>query len=98
MKHKLRFSFVVFLLLLLSAGASFAVVIPGHDGKELALSLIPDIVRHITGKTSGDLSMKKDSVFIYSAYGDSYIKELHSFNNDGSNNRLALFVINGALG
>ncbi len=87
MKHKMRFSFGVFLLLLLSAGASFAVAIPGHDGKELALSQIPDIVRHITGKTSGDLSMKKESLFIYSVGGNQH-KELYTFNNDGSPNRL----------
>ncbi|MBQ9573980.1 MAG: hypothetical protein IJR27_01740, partial [Synergistaceae bacterium] len=92
MKHKLRFSFGVFLLLLLSAGASFAVTVPGHDGTERELKYIPDIVRHVTGTTSGDLRMKKDSVFIYSVYPNAYIKELHSFNNDGSPNRLALLT------
>ena len=87
MKHKMRFSFGVFLLLLLSAGASFAVVVPGHDGTELALTQIPDIIRHVTGKTSGDLSMNKDSLFIYSVGGNQH-KELYSFNNDGSTNHL----------
>ncbi|MBQ3456212.1 MAG: hypothetical protein IJG36_07225 [Synergistaceae bacterium] len=67
MKHKLHFLLCVLLLLFVSAGTSFAVTVKGHDGTELALSQIPDIIRHVTGQTSGDFQFGKDSLYIYGA-------------------------------
>ena len=70
MKHKLHFLLCVLLLLFVSAGTSFAVTVKGHDGSELALSQIPDIIRHVTGQTSGDLSFGKDSLLVTLLNGD----------------------------
>ena len=70
MKHKLHFLLCVLLLLFVSAGTSFAVTVKGHDGTELALSQIPDIIRHVTGQTSGDLSFGKDSLLVTLLNGD----------------------------
>ncbi|MBQ9433052.1 MAG: hypothetical protein IJU26_02435 [Synergistaceae bacterium] len=55
MKSKLCLSFAVLMMILLNAGADLAsaVTVRGHDGSELALSQIPDIIRHVTGRTSG---------------------------------------------
>ncbi|MBR0278745.1 MAG: hypothetical protein IJQ75_02025 [Synergistaceae bacterium] len=64
MKHNLRFFICVLLLLFVSAGTSFAVTVKGHDGSELALSEIPDIIRHVTGQTAEDLSFGKDSLLV----------------------------------
>ena len=93
MKHNLRFSLCVLLLLFVSAGTSFAVTVKGHDGSELALSEIPDIIRHVTGQTSGNFQFGKDSLYIYGAYtqGSSYNEhmEVYSFNIDGSNKHQA---------
>ena len=94
MKHKLHFLLCVLLLLFVSAGTSFAVTVKGHDGSELALSQIPDIIRHVTGQTSGDFQFGKDSLYIYGAYPQdtNYYKEhieLYTLNTDGSNNHQA---------
>ena len=57
------------MILILNAGADLAsaVTVRGHDGSELALSQIPDIIRHVTGQTSGDFQFKKDSLYIFGA-------------------------------
>ena len=94
MKHKLHFLLCVLLLLFVSAGTSFAVTVKGHDGSELALSEIPDIIRHVTGQTSGDFQFNKDSLYIYGAYPQdtNYYKEhieLYTLNIDGSNKQQA---------
>ena len=90
MKHKLHFLLCVLLLLFVSAGTSFAVTVKGHDGSELALSQIPDIIRHVTGQTSGDLSFGKDSLYIYGASAPLKTHmEVYSFNLDGSNKHQA---------
>ncbi|MBR1437377.1 MAG: hypothetical protein IJ587_02450, partial [Synergistaceae bacterium] len=86
MSQKIRVSSFVLLLLLLSARASFAVTVPGYDGTSLPLSQIPDIIRHVTGQTSGDLNLKKDSLFMYGVRsGGHEDMNLYSFNSDGSN-------------
>ena len=80
----------MFLLLIFTAGTCPAVTVPGHDGTQLALSQIPDIIRHVTGQTSGDLRFDKDSLFIYGAYPrNNSHREVYSFNLDGSNNHIA---------
>ena len=100
MYPKTRVSSFVLLLLLLSAGASFAVTVPGHDGTSLPLSQIPDIIRHVTGQTSGDLSLGKDSLFLMDIlhnksvqkYSDVTVTEtmiklsdsLYTFDSDGN--------------
>ncbi len=96
MKHKLRFSLAVLMIMILNAGADFAsaVTVRGHDGSELALSEIPDIIRHVTGQTSGDFQFKKDSLYIFGAAPQdaNYYKEhidLYTFNLDGSNKQQA---------
>ena len=93
MKHKLHFLLCVLLLLFVSAGTSFAVTVKGHDGSELALSQIPDIIRHVTGQTSGDFQFGKDSLYIYGAYtqDSSYNEhmELYTFNVDSISERQA---------
>lgn len=89
MKRKSLFSFAVLMMILLNAGAGFAsaVTVRGHDGSELALSQIPDIVRHVTGKTSGDFQFNKDSLYIFGvAPKYNQYMDLYSFNVDGSNN------------
>ena len=72
MKHKLRFSLAVLMIMILNAGADFAsaVTVQGYDGTELALSQIGDIIRHVTGQTSGDLSFGKDSLLVTLLNGD----------------------------
>ncbi|MBQ6971715.1 MAG: hypothetical protein IJP86_05085 [Synergistaceae bacterium] len=65
MRQFTRFTFCVFLLLIFTAGTCPAVTVPGHDGTSLALNQIPDIIRHVTGQTSGDLRFDKDSLYIY---------------------------------
>ncbi|MBQ6666261.1 MAG: hypothetical protein IJM68_11815, partial [Synergistaceae bacterium] len=64
MKRYIRFTFCVFLLLIFTAGTCPAVTVPGHDGTELALSQIGDIIRHVTGQTEGDLSFRKESLLV----------------------------------
>ncbi|MBQ7733439.1 MAG: SYNERG-CTERM sorting domain-containing protein [Synergistaceae bacterium] len=65
MKYKKYLSFcILLLLLLLSAGACFGVTVPGSDGTRLTLEQIPDIIRHVTGKTSGDLAFEKESLLV----------------------------------
>ncbi|MBQ7168683.1 MAG: hypothetical protein IJR63_02115, partial [Synergistaceae bacterium] len=86
-----RFTLSVFLLLIFTAGTCAAVTVPGHDGTELALSQIPDIIRHVTGQTSGDLYLSKDTLYIYGvqASTNQEHEDLYSFSTDGSNNNLA---------
>ena len=91
LRHFTRFIFCVFLLTIFTAGTCAAVTVPGHDGTQLALSQIPDIIRHVTGQTSGDLHLSKDSLYIYGvqASTNQEHEDLYSFNTDGSNNNLA---------
>lgn len=85
------------MMILLNAGADLAsaVTVRGHDGSELALSQIPDIVRHVTGKTSGDFQFNKDSLYIYGA-APSYLHymDFYSFNIDGSSKHQTGFIDN----
>ena len=89
----MRFYSAALLLLLLGACACYGVTVTGHDGTQLSLSQIPDIIRHVTGQTSGSLSFKKDSLFIYGVY-DTYNehKDVYSFSIDGSNNNVASYI------
>ena len=96
MKHKLRFSLAVLMIMILNAGADLAsaVTVRSHEGSELALSQIPDIIRHVTGQTSGDFQFNKDSLYIFGAAPQdaNYYKEhidLYTFNLDGSNKQQA---------
>ena len=78
------------MLVILSAETCAAVTVPGHDGTNLALSQIPDIIRHVTGQTSGDLRFNKDSLFMWGLRsGGHQAMDVYSFNDDGSNNHLA---------
>lgn len=64
MKHKMLFSSCSLLMILLSAGACVGVTVPGADGTRLTLGQIPDIIRHVMGKASGDLSFEKESLLV----------------------------------
>ena len=65
MKHKTRLLSCALLLMLLSASAALAVTVTGNDGTTLGLNQISDIVRHVTGRTSGDLSFNKESLYMF---------------------------------
>ena len=57
MKHKFC-ALLLTLLILLGSGTSQAVIVPDSTGQNpLPLSQIPDIIRHVTNRTSGDISM-----------------------------------------
>lgn len=64
----------------LNAGVSFAVTVTGYDGTRLGLSQIGDIIRHVTGKTSGDLSFGKESL----CFTDLLLqKNVHTYHDVG---------------
>ena len=65
MQHKTRFTFCVFLLLLLTAGTCPAITILSYDGTQnLSPAQIPDIIRYVTGDLAKELRFKKDSLLI----------------------------------
>ena len=67
MKHKFC-ALLLTLLILLGSGTCQAVIVPDSTGQNpLPLSQIPDIIRHVTNRTSGDISMQKDSLMILNA-------------------------------
>ncbi|MBR1657929.1 MAG: hypothetical protein IJ697_05635 [Synergistaceae bacterium] len=89
MYHKRRVLSFALLLLLLSAGASFAVTVTGHDGTSLPLSQIPDIIRHVTGRTSEDFHMRKDTLFVYDTNNTNFgTHSVYTFNPKGENEKV----------
>lgn len=67
MKHKFC-ALLLTLLILLGSGTCQAVIVPDSTRQNpLPLSQIPDIIRHVTNRTSGDISMQKDSLMILNA-------------------------------
>ena len=90
MKHKMRLLSCALLLMLLSASAALAVTVTGNDGTTLGLNQISDIVRHVTGRTSGDLSFNKESLYMFGiqSSGQQH-KDVYLFKNDGTNSRAA---------
>ncbi len=65
MKHKTRLLSCALFMILRSASAALAVTVTGNDGTMLGLNQISDIVRHVTGRTSGDLSFNKESLYMF---------------------------------
>ena len=57
MPRKLQLLLCNMCLILLLAGTSTAVTVPGYDGTRLGLSEIPDIIRHVAGDTA-ELSLR----------------------------------------
>ena len=101
MKQKLRMSSCALLMILLRACSCLGVTVPSKDGKtNLPLSQIPDIIRHVTGKTSGDLRFEKNSFFLLdlqykfdeSASKNSLKGSMYSFNSGGQSNLLASYA------
>lgn len=88
MQHKTRFTFCVFLLLLLTAGTCPAITIPSYDGTQnLSPAQIPDIVRYVTGDLSRDLRYGKGSLMLLNAWkdGPNYVRTYPSLLNFGVN-------------
>ena len=95
MRNCIRYSLCLFLLLLLGAGSCSAVTIPGYDGSTAALSQIGDIIRHVRGFTSRDLTLDKESMLLlkvegcdidvaeFSMPGIKYDSLLYSFDVNG---------------
>ena len=68
MQHKTRFTFCVFLLLLLTAGICPAITIPNHDGTQnISPAQIPDIIAYATGSSGRYVRYFKDSLFRFDA-------------------------------
>ena len=85
------------LMLFLSAGACLGVTVTGQDNTSLGLNQIGDIIRHVTGNTSKDLTFGKDSLYMLDVEEKTYPRDppvirytlnggIYSFSNDGSKN------------
>ena len=60
------------------------VSVPGADGKSAKLAGIDDIIRHVTGKTSGQLSLEKKSLLLVTEHGGAVDSTVYRFDLDGS--------------
>ncbi|MBQ7168350.1 MAG: hypothetical protein IJR63_00430 [Synergistaceae bacterium] len=90
MQHKTRFTFCVFLLLLLTAGTCPAITIPSYDGTQnLSPAQIDDIIVHSVGGPDRYVKYFKDSLFLFDTLKgpgqDFWIHPcISSFNANGS--------------
>ena len=81
MQHKTRFTFCVFLLLLLTAGICPAITIPNHDGTQnISPAQIPDIIAYATGSSGRYVRYFKDSLMLLNAWkdGSNYMRTYSS--------------------